>query len=307
MLKENSKGQIKIMVSHNDLDGIGGIIVGLAKFGDSLNYYTVGYGQVSDRINDLLDYIQGEEIEPGLVTFIINDLGFDNYTAERLNNFYMNGMDVRYYDHHKTNLHRNLYPWAVVVSDGKECGTSITYKELGKPKMYGVDLTEFVDIVTDHDLWLKQIPESEDINRLFSIVGRERFIDRFVANPDVELTNFEADLVFMDVEKEDRYYKKVKFNTRIDEDAKGRTFGIAPCDRYTSNIGHRLIEEMRLDYVVMPDILGGKVSLRSREDVDVSKIAKKLGGGGHKNASGFEYDFELVKSDLTFIINSCIN
>jgi phosphoesterase RecJ-like protein len=30
-----------------------------------------------------------------------------------------------------------------------------------------------------------------------------------------------------------------------------------------------------------------KVSLRSRGDIDVEKIARKRGGGGHKNAAGF--------------------
>jgi nanoRNase/pAp phosphatase (c-di-AMP/oligoRNAs hydrolase) len=29
-------------------------------------------------------------------------------------------------------------------------------------------------------------------------------------------------------------------------------------------------------------------SLRSNEDFDVSAIAKEFGGGGHKNAAGFE-------------------
>lgn len=29
-------------------------------------------------------------------------------------------------------------------------------------------------------------------------------------------------------------------------------------------------------------------SLRSRGDIDVSEIAKKFGGGGHKNAAGFQ-------------------
>ncbi len=31
-----------------------------------------------------------------------------------------------------------------------------------------------------------------------------------------------------------------------------------------------------------------KISLRSKGDMDVSLIANKFGGGGHKNAAGFE-------------------
>lgn len=42
--------------------------------------------------------------------------------------------------------------------------------------------------------------------------------------------------------------------------------------------------------IVQKEFGGCKVSLRSKEDMDVSLIAKSFGGGGHKKASGFEYD-----------------
>lgn len=41
-----------------------------------------------------------------------------------------------------------------------------------------------------------------------------------------------------------------------------------------------------------------KVSLRAKSGVDVDRIAKEFGGGGHRNASGFEvkgYDMEKIK------------
>lgn len=42
-----------------------------------------------------------------------------------------------------------------------------------------------------------------------------------------------------------------------------------------------------------------KVSLRSKGNLDVSKVATEFGGGGHKNASGLTYNGkleELIKS-----------
>ena len=36
-----------------------------------------------------------------------------------------------------------------------------------------------------------------------------------------------------------------------------------------------------------------KTSLRSGKNIDVSKIAQKFGGGGHKQASGFSFDYEF--------------
>lgn len=44
------------------------------------------------------------------------------------------------------------------------------------------------------------------------------------------------------------------------------------------------------------------VALRSKGDFDVSKIARKLGGGGHKNASGVSFDLSLGISEVEKII-----
>ena len=44
-----------------------------------------------------------------------------------------------------------------------------------------------------------------------------------------------------------------------------------------------------------------KVSLRSREDINVERVARKLGGGGHRNAAGFSSQLtreELVQATL---------
>lgn len=39
-----------------------------------------------------------------------------------------------------------------------------------------------------------------------------------------------------------------------------------------------------------------KVSMRSKDDVDISWIAKEFGGGGHRNAAGFELKMEEAKN-----------
>ncbi|MFN3821964.1 MAG: DHH family phosphoesterase, partial [bacterium] len=47
-----------------------------------------------------------------------------------------------------------------------------------------------------------------------------------------------------------------------------------------------------------------KVSLRSRVSLDVSKVAKFFGGGGHKKAAGFKYKGELerLKEELVSVL-----
>ena len=55
-----------------------------------------------------------------------------------------------------------------------------------------------------------------------------------------------------------------------------------------SQIGNALVKKMPPIGIVWSE-KGGvkKISLRSNGRVDVSKIAKRFGGGGHKQAAGF--------------------
>ena len=64
----------------------------------------------------------------------------------------------------------------------------------------------------------------------------------------------------------------------------------------TSDVGHELANQSGtyglLWYVGTANKV--KCSLRSNGDYDVSAIAKAFGGGGHKNAAGFETTLEIL-------------
>jgi len=64
------------------------------------------------------------------------------------------------------------------------------------------------------------------------------------------------------------------------------------CPRYfADDIGHTLAAKTR-SFSLSWNEFGGiiHVSLRSDGKVDVAKIAKKYGGGGHRQASGFSFE-----------------
>jgi nanoRNase/pAp phosphatase (c-di-AMP/oligoRNAs hydrolase) len=72
----------------------------------------------------------------------------------------------------------------------------------------------------------------------------------------------------------------------------------------TSEVGAELAKthDVALIWSIRKD---GKMSvgLRSQGDIDVSKIAQKFGGGGHKNSAGFEvearFGLSMFKSIIT--------
>lgn len=59
--------------------------------------------------------------------------------------------------------------------------------------------------------------------------------------------------------------------------------------------------------IVQKQYGGYKISLRSKDGVNVSTIAKKFGGGGHKKASGFEMGELEVDEIIRLIVNEFRN
>lgn len=293
-LKANGKGKYNIMVSHSDLDGVGCVIVGLARFGDDLNWYCCENNNVNERVLDILEYLTENEIPLENVNLYITDLSVDNGVAEVLHNYHMNGMGLQLLDHHKTAEHLNKYNWCFVISNGTHCGTTLTHRSLGFPSAGKTfadgsnDLESFVDVVKDHDLWIKKDPRSDKYNRLLGIMGRDAFIERF-STGQFDFTEGEYLLLEYDIKQEDKYFEKLSKSIKIYKDR--LDYGIVFADRYISNMGHRLMNKHDLDFVVLLNPTSGSISLRSRNEIDVSHIAKKLDGGGHRNASGFPWGF----------------
>lgn len=297
VLELKNNGEVVINVTHTDLDGVGCAIISNAKY-RKVNVIYADYNNVNERVNEALDMIADFDIALDMVTFIISDISVDATTAERLNSLYMNGMALILADHHKTAEWLNVYPWATVKSE-EHSGTSLLYELLEYPSFAKNDYRALVELIRDYDLWIHNHPASKDLNRLFYLIGRDAFLLRFTLDPEPYFSDSEALIIKADKDAEDKYYRRVDRVLRERMDKKGNTFGITYCDRYTSEIGHRLLNSYpHLDYVVLLDVLGDKVSLRSREGVDVSEVAKTFGGGGHKNASGFGFGFDYTADKI---------
>ena len=73
---------------------------------------------------------------------------------------------------------------------------------------------------------------------------------------------------------------------------------VANCPPHlTSDVGHELATQsgtFGLCWTLSKEGLVAKCSLRSNGDYDVSAIAKTFGGGGHRNAAGFEVDIQTL-------------
>ncbi|MFT9596465.1 DHH family phosphoesterase [Mesobacillus sp.] len=286
------------LFTHNDLDGVAcGILFRLA-FGEKAD---IRYNSVSglnfqvekyfERMNDRMkkeDYLY------------ITDLSVNHDVTDKINQFVKDGGKAKLIDHHKTALIFNEYSWGLVkVEDDSGTLTSaasLVYDYLVQENhlVRNGSLDEFVELVRQYDTWdwdiLKNY-KAKNLNDLFFMVSIEEFEERMVprleSGDTFEYDDFEKKLLEMEEDKIERYIRRKKREIiQIEND--GLYGGIVHAESYHSELGNELGKEYpHLDYIAILNLGGKKISFRTiRDDVDVSVVAGKFGGGGHAKASG---------------------
>lgn len=297
------------LLSHNDLDGVScGILAKLA-FKENVK---VRYNSVASLNREIESFLEEEKND----TFLfITDLSPNEGNISRLNEFYKKNKNIQLIDHHKTALSLNEFEWGmVVVEDGEgklTSATSLFYqylidRELLQPTK---SLDEFVELVRQYDTWEWEKNKNERarrLNSLFYLISIDEFeeimIERLRQNEQFEFDDFETRLLNMEDNKIERYirFKKREIvQAQIDKEI----VGVVYAESYHSELGNELGKEHpHLDYIAMVNMGTKKISLRTiHDDIDVSKIANKYGGGGHQKASGCTLKDESYKK---FVLNT---
>lgn len=149
-----------------------------------------------------------------------------------------------------------------------------------------------VSYVQDRDLWRFHLPNSKEINAYISAQPQsfERWSEMHENGEAVAAIGGRGVLAFID-----RYVGEMCDQARAQEFA-GYVVPVvnAPYINTSELVGK--LAETALFAVGWFQRGDGKYqySLRSRGDFDVSEIAKRYGGGGHKNAAGFAVDERVV-------------
>jgi len=287
----------KILVTHNDFDGVTCAVLFKAAWPDGQVYFD-DYKTVNNRLRELVLHNPDAEL-------FITDISPEN-DPELINQLTIHGK-VLLFDHHKTALPLAENDWATV--DTSMCGAMLFFNWLNKQFPEGKELRKFGYLVwhaNDYDLWNHISPLSKDINKLLTIYGRDKFIKRFLEYPCPEpFQPGEELLLVLEKEREDRYIQEV-FNRsgKVHRDSSGRVFALVFAEQYTSQLGHYILDKHPVDYVVIVNFLNGTVSLRSNQGgVDVSEIAKQHGGGGHPTAAGFTLPEACRESVVELLTN----
>lgn len=314
------------LFTHNDLDGIGCEILGRLAFPNNIDVTITKNPQ--DASQKVADFIRKGEYELYNAIFI-TDISVSEEVADLIDEHCWNITQLL--DHHGTAYYLNNRHWATVrtnhpTKDQLESGTNMFYEFLIKHNFLPTNhissdaVKVFVEKVRRYDCWEWKTKyndlEALNLNTLFFLLGRDRFVSRYLLKFD-SLDRFsiregewlemfdEVDrtILKVDGDKKTSYIDRKEKQMQIC-DFNDNTVGVVFAEQYISELGNVLSERNpQLDYIMMVDMGGKKVSLRTIHDyMDLGIVAKQFGGGGHSKASGFMFDSYTSKTVIDLLL-----
>jgi oligoribonuclease NrnB/cAMP/cGMP phosphodiesterase (DHH superfamily) len=279
-----------LQITHHDLDGIASIRVlryGLKK---DIPYFVGGSPAQLDEFL-LKQKFNTEEIwitDLAPTKEEVIDLLLEKNPKVKL---------VRIIDHHPESK------WIINVNstkvigyhDEKFSGAENLYRYLIKygftqgevPDDYLISI--FTKSVTAYDLWLTESPyrkHGEKLHNLLGFFGREFFIDAPIHKLIVDYNDVNKTLI----KKKDEYIDRnvesaIICSYEIEEDI---VCAVVIAEKNASQIGNEILKKYhQVNFAVIINPIYNGISFRSRKlGYNVSHLARKYGGGGHKSASG---------------------
>lgn len=292
-----------LLISHiSDIDGVSPVIL--------LKLTKVEFDYILKEPHEMDEFVE-ELLKEDLNSYqniYITDLALSE-------NFYKKIKESGYaykfkiFDHHKTHLFAKNYENAVI--DIEECGTTLFYNYLSKKYKFKKIVEDYIKHVKNLDLWLwveKFDFMAKELGNIFDLYGRNTYIEemyqKLKRGKKFKWNKFENKILKIEKDTVDRYLKKKdKELYKIEYD--GYLIGAVFSERYRSELGNYLSSiHPELDLVVMINMSGG-LSLRTEKDIDISILAQKLNGGGHKKACGAPIEEEVKESILRNIFKDC--
>lgn len=187
---------------------------------------------------------------------------------------------LQHWDHGRKNLE--------IVFDMGRSGAGITWDYLAEPHQPRPMLINYIE---DRDIWIWNLECSKEINSLIGFTKKE--FSSYARVAELIATKFDNAVAMgsLLLEQQERHVKSIIAAGMRECFINGKRGLICDCPgQFASDVGNELAKLVgTYGATCYHDTEGNlKVSLRSIGDYDVSEIAKQFGGGGHKNASGFE-------------------
>lgn len=184
-------------------------------------------------------------------------------------------------DHHPTAMECDGMK-GVTITIGKS-GARLMCEALGMTPHWLVDYTE------DRDLWRHALPHSREVNAALRSYPLDFETWDYLAKMEPgNLIDFGAAIL-----RSEEALVRQHVTKAVTTVIAGHAVRMVNATVLMSEIGHALAQDHPFGATYLINAKGqAVVSLRSREEgLDVSKIARQFGGGGHQHAAGFAIDY----------------
>jgi oligoribonuclease NrnB/cAMP/cGMP phosphodiesterase (DHH superfamily) len=194
-------------------------------------------------------------------------------------------------DHHLSakNELENLDP-KYKIFDMDHCGAYLTWKWF----FPGEPVPLFVKYIEDNDIWLKAMPNTLEVTSYVTTLDLEFDVyEQYILNESLISTEIIplGDILLKQSQKQIDYTLKKSTIKMIEYDDKIYFTGICNTTTHFNEIGNTMLTKYpNINFSIVYATNSSntyQISLRSADDrTDVSVIAAKHSGGGHRNASG---------------------
>ena len=211
------------------------------------------------------------------------------------------GVRIYWVDHHRSALERfragqvNV-PFADFVLSEEYAASRLVYDYLARrleaevrsePRFAA--LGRLIEMADDNDRWLHRVPGSRELAGVVRVLGAEAYDDLLASDAQLTYTPRMAaarDRVAAEIARS----LAVASASRVERRIGDVTLVAAVCDGHPSEVADAWRKERRNAVFALYDAKSLSVSLRRSADceVDLSRLASALGGGGHAAAAGAE-------------------
>lgn len=261
-----SPNDVDFVIYHaNCSDGFGARFAAELLLGTRANYHAAKHGDPPPDVRNK--------------NVVIVDFSYDSITTKRL---IEDANTLIVLDHHKSAL-VELSDIPNVRFDMDKSGAILSW-EFFHP---GKRPPRFLEYIQDRDLWKWKLPYSQEFSAAFDMVDFDyEEYEKFLTDSAVDNAQERGAYILAYSKTVISKIAKHASSRRID----GKEVLVVNSPHWMSEIGAAL--SPRCDYALIwfwdHETRQVKVSLRAHhEDSDVSEVAKRFGGGGHRKAAGF--------------------
>lgn len=304
---------------HGDMDGVACQLVLMDAILSEEEEFQIVVNP-NDLASELQKFIDTIKETGGTADIIIADLDLKEDALEIiLNNISDDRFKFQYFDHHPTSVATlESFPeyssWLHATNE--KAGCKILYEHFHVVEPYfreDVIFKDFICLVDLYDRGKFDVSKAVDLNLLFKILGPKAFIsairerDRFVppGKCKFEFLDFERIMIHQRKNEIERIVDRALNGGIHEKKILGRSVAVtvmSKCD--TSIICSKILAARPdYDYIINIDLERMTAELRTnKDDVNLTEIAKRYGGGGHVRASGFP----IPKYEISNLVDSIL-